>query len=147
MIKKLCDGIIRLDLEDSIEDLKLAAEVYREVRPWGQFTQFPTESPVNLKEIAVNPGQRLSLQSHEFRDELWIFPNNGLTAEIISPDGFQTFISPNPDISNPATLFIPRGWKHRLINKNGEIRHVIEISYGEFQEDDIERFDDDYGRK
>ena len=121
-------------------------ELYREVRPWGQFVQFPTESAVNLKEITVNPGQRLSLQSHKLRDELWIFPDNGLAVEVVSPDGLRTFISLNPEIRNPATLFILRGWKHRLINNSEKPISMIEIAYGKFLEDDIDRFDDDYGR-
>lgn len=121
-------------------------ELYREVRPWGRFVQFPTESPINLKEITVNPGQRLSLQSHKLRDELWIFPSGGLSAEIISPAGLRIFASPDPRNGNPATVFILRGWKHRLINAGSETKYIIEVSFGQFDEDDIERFSDDYGR-
>src|SRR5690606_27708581 len=47
------------------------AEILVSRRPWGEFTQFVCNTPVTVKIITVEPGQRLSLQRHEHRGELW----------------------------------------------------------------------------
>lgn len=118
-------------------------EVYKEDRPWGRFTQFATENAFNnLKEIKVHPGQRLSLQSHKLRDEVWVFVDSNLEVEIIFPDGRKKATKSFPKLS----LLIERGWKHRISNNSDKMGYLYEISYGEFCEDDIERFEDDYDR-
>lgn len=118
-------------------------EVYKEDRPWGRFTQFATENPSNnLKLIKILPGQRLSLQSHKLRDEIWVFADSNLEIEIIFPDGRTEATKSFPKLS----LLVERGWKHRISNNSPKTGFLYEISYGEFREDDIERFSDDYGR-
>jgi len=114
-------------------------------RPWGHFKQYSTESGITLKEITVLPSKRLSLQSHKLRDEKWIFIGPKFHVELTesrSPLDITTLLSPDPG----NVIDIPRGWKHRLENTGTEIGHIIEISFGEFDENDIDRFEDDYGR-
>jgi mannose-6-phosphate isomerase-like protein (cupin superfamily) len=109
---------------------------YTEKRPWGQFRQFVLNQPCTVKILSVNARQKLSLQSHQLRDELWIALNGGLRARI-----GEKIIK----LKKGDEVFIPRKTKHRLIGgkKKGQ---VLEISFGVFDENDEERFSDIYRR-
>jgi len=106
-------------------------------KPWGFFDQFTLNEPSTVKILTVNPHQRLSLQSHRQRQELWVFLDKDLIAEI---DGRKTKFSPNEQ------AFISKGTEHRLINDSDHVARVLEISFGPFDENDIVRHEDDYGR-
>ena len=56
------------------------AEVIEDTRPWGRFEQFTHNEVSTVKLITVAPGQRLSLQVHEHRDELWVVTRGPVTA-------------------------------------------------------------------
>jgi mannose-1-phosphate guanylyltransferase/mannose-6-phosphate isomerase len=84
----------------------------------------------------VASGQVLSGQKHQNRDELWIALDDGLRVEL---DG-KVFRAKTGD-----AFVIPRGTKHRL-GSDGPEGRMLEISYGFFDENDIERFEDIYGR-
>ena len=88
--------------------------------------------------MVVNPKSRLSLQSHEKRQETWIVLEGAATITI------------NEDIfikKENESIHIPQGARHRLENKNNKVLKIIEIQTGSyFGEDDIKRFDDDYNR-
>jgi mannose-1-phosphate guanylyltransferase/mannose-6-phosphate isomerase len=119
--------------------LKLPPDEYGEQRPWGKFRRFVHNEPCTVKVISVLPGRRLSLQSHRRRSELWVFLDDGAVVEI---DGDQS--RPARD----ATVFIPCGARHRLAaaaDAPGPVR-VLEMGFGDFDEDDIVRYDDDHGR-
>ena len=91
-----------------------------------------------VKKITVIPGGSLSLQSHEHRSEHWVIAQG--TAEVIIND--NTHI-----IKENHHIFIPKGSKHRLTNKNNETLIVIEMWYGEIlDESDIKRYEDIYDR-
>ena len=106
-------------------------------RPWGWY-QVVTESPDStVKILCVKPGERLSLQTHRKRSETWIPLDDGLEAQIGE---------------NLVELFkyhkyeVPVGVKHRLINPKGYAVEVIELISGSYDENDIIRLEDDYGR-
>ncbi len=105
-------------------------------KPWGRFKEFTHNEPSTVKIVEVNPGEALSLQSHHHRDELWVFLDDGaevqLDDETIHPRAWQEVI-------------IARNSKHRLTSRGGCVR-VLEVAFGEFDEDDIIRYEDRYGR-
>ncbi|MBC7216837.1 MAG: phosphomannose isomerase type II C-terminal cupin domain [Candidatus Caldatribacterium sp.] len=105
-------------------------------KPWGRFIRYTLNEPTTVKILEVNPGASLSLQSHTHRDELWVLLAGKATVEL---DGKVR------ELEELEPFFIPRGAKHRLRAHNTKVR-VLEISFGYFDEEDIIRFEDDYGR-
>jgi len=108
----------------------------KEKRPWGNFKIIHQEPGITIKIISVKGNQRLSLQSHRQRDEVWLL----LDGEIY----FQRDIEKNI-LSKNVAILIPKHWKHRLSAGSFGGR-VLEISFGKFNEKDIVRYEDDYGR-
>ena len=107
-------------------------------RPWGSFEQFVHNEAVTVKIITVAPHQRLSLQSHTHRDELWQVIDGPADVEV---DGVPSTVPMG------GRAWIPRGSTHRLGNPGGDSVRVLEIAFGHFDEEDIERLADDYDRK
>jgi len=107
-------------------------------RPWGYFQVFVDDEDHKLKRIIIYPGRRLSLQRHRLRSEHW---------HIVRGEGLVTLEDKEIPVAPGQSLDIPAGAMHRIRN-TGEIDLVfIEIQLGEyFGEDDIERFEDDFGR-
>jgi len=106
-------------------------------KPWGRFEQYTHNLPCTVKIITVAPGGMLSRQYHHKRDELWVVLDPGAAVEL---DGEIL----HPEVEEK--LFIPRETVHRLSSVGeGEVR-ILEISFGEFDEDDIVRLEDVYGR-
>lgn len=110
--------------------------VIEDVRPWGSFRQYTANSACTVKLISVAPGGMLSLQRHEHRDELWVVLDPGLVVQV----GNERFEALPGD-----EFFIPRGTLHRL-GSHDSVGRVLEVAFGQFDEDDIERLDDCYGR-
>jgi mannose-6-phosphate isomerase len=106
-------------------------------KPWGRFEQYTHNLPCTVKIITVAPGGTLSRQYHHKRDELWVVLDPGACVEL---DG--EVLHPEPG----AKLFIPQGTVHRLSSESEGLVRVLEISFGHFDEDDIVRLDDIYGR-
>ncbi|AXG14457.1 phosphomannose isomerase type II C-terminal cupin domain [Intrasporangium calvum] len=106
-------------------------------RPWGHFEQFVHNEAVTVKIITVAPLQRLSLQSHVQRDELWQVIDGPADVEV---DGEST------TVPTGGRAWIPRGSTHRLGNSGGAAVRVLEIAFGHFDEEDIQRLADDYDR-
>ncbi|MBL0211467.1 MAG: phosphomannose isomerase type II C-terminal cupin domain [Holophagaceae bacterium] len=108
-------------------------------KPWGSFDQFVLNTPCTVKILTCSPGQRLSLQRHAHRGELWVALDDGVVVEL---DG---------ETLRPAVgqeLWLPTGSTHRL-SCDASTAHavrVLEISLGTFDEADIERLQDNYGR-
>jgi mannose-6-phosphate isomerase-like protein (cupin superfamily) len=91
-----------------------------------------------IKSIDVMAGHRLSLQSHERRSEHWIVVEG---TAIVERDGDRVTVAAN------ESAFIPMGCKHRLGNEGPGPLRVIEVAVGEYlEEDDIVRYEDDWGR-
>ncbi len=106
-------------------------------KPWGRFEQYTHNLPCTVKVITVAPGGKLSRQYHNGRDELWVVLDEGACVEL---DGKT--LHPEPG----EKLFIPRGAVHRLSSVGEGEARVLEISFGDFEEDDIVRLEDVYGR-
>ena len=109
-----------------------------EERPWGNYTVLYTDETCQVKKIVVNPGKRISLQSHKFRAEHWFIVSGKGTAEL---DGNLLEVGPEDSFD------VPIGSKHRISSGAGSPLVFIEIQTGSsFSEDDIIRFEDDFGR-
>jgi mannose-6-phosphate isomerase len=109
---------------------------YREERPWGEFIEFTRDRPSTVKIITVKPGEALSLQRHKERDEFW---------HIISGNGTIQIGKERIAAVAGADFFAPRGTDHRM-EGGSESLVILEISFGKFDENDITRIDDRYGR-
>ena len=108
----------------------------KEVRPWGNFERFTLNEKSTVKIITVNPGQELSLQQHAHRDEEWLILQ-GPGAVVVG--GQPTEVKPGDN------FFVARGTKHRV--SGGPLGLTfLEIAFGDFDEDDITRIEDNYGR-
>ncbi len=105
-------------------------------KPWGRFIQYVLNEQVTVKILEVKAGEQLSLQSHNHRSELWVPLDEGACIQID-----DQIVRPKP----LEPVFIPVGAKHRLIGEDKSYR-VLEISFGYFDEDDIVRYEDKYGR-
>ncbi|MCX7192189.1 MAG: mannose-1-phosphate guanylyltransferase/mannose-6-phosphate isomerase [Proteobacteria bacterium] len=108
-------------------------------RPWGSYTVLEEDREgFKLKRIEVAPGGKLSLQSHAHRSEHWVVVSG--TATVTNGEEIIT-------VNKNQSTYIPMGTKHRLENRGKIPLHIVEIQVGEYLgEDDIERFDDNYGR-
>jgi len=107
-------------------------------RPWGSYTVLENAAGYKMKRIAVHVGASLSLQRHQHRSEHWIVVSG--TATVTCGDNIKT-------VSKNESTYIPIGEKHRLENKGKMPLQMIEVQVGDYlKEDDIERFDDVYGR-
>ncbi len=108
-------------------------------KPWGSFDQFVLNERCTVKILTCNPGQKLSLQRHGHRDELWVALDPGVVVDL---DGEELHPSPGEEI------WLPQGCTHRLRCDAAAARpvRVLEVSLGVFDEADIERLQDDYGR-
>jgi mannose-6-phosphate isomerase len=111
-------------------------EVKRVERPWGSFKQYANNEDVTVSLMTVKSGKRLSLQSHSGRAELWIALDEGATVQV------------NDRIFHPKVgdeIWIPAGTRHRLSSSGPEVR-VLEVAFGNWQQEDIIRYDDDFAR-
>ena len=110
----------------------------RGYRPWGNYLAIANGENWLVKLIEVNPGASLSLQKHKFRAEHWIVVKG--TAKVRIED--ENFI-----LKENQSTFIPLGALHQLSNPKKSILKIIEVQSGSIlSENDIERFDDIYGR-
>jgi mannose-1-phosphate guanylyltransferase/mannose-1-phosphate guanylyltransferase/mannose-6-phosphate isomerase len=119
-------------------DQRQASEHLYEYRPWGSFMTISRGENFHVKIINVLPSSKLSLQSHKHRSEHWVVVA-GIATVVINNKNFELLIN--------ESTFIQAGEKHMLENKNADELVVIEVQTGIYlEEDDIERFDDFYGR-
>jgi len=141
---------ILISSKDGSQDLKIITEklnhenryeykLHRKVyRPWGWYDSLESDSNFQVKRLHINPGEKLSLQSHKKRAEHWIIIKG--VAKITS--GSKIFF-----LKENQSTFIPKKTKHRIENTHDEVLEIIEVQSGEyFGEDDIVRYDDNYGR-
>jgi mannose-6-phosphate isomerase-like protein (cupin superfamily) len=105
-------------------------------KPWGRFEQFTKHEHVTVKIITVNPGESLSLQYHYKREELW---------KILSGEGELTLGDSVIRVHEGDEYFIEKKQKHRIKAGNSHVK-ILEISFGDFDEDDIVRLEDKYNR-
>jgi mannose-6-phosphate isomerase-like protein (cupin superfamily) len=107
-------------------------------RPWGSYQVLADAPDHKVKRIVVYPGKRLSLQRHQRRAEHWY---------VIAGRGLVTRDRETISLNAGEAVDIPRGARHRIENPGPLEVVFIEVQTGDyFGEDDIERFEDDYGR-
>ena len=107
------------------------------VRPWGEFRQYANNRECTVSLMEVKPGMRLSLQSHTGRAELWIVLDPG--AEVRIGDEVR-------ECAPGEELWIPANEKHRLGCVGEKPCRVLEVAFGNWQQADIERYEDDFDR-
>ena len=107
------------------------------IRPCGKFEQFTLNEKSTVKILTINPKKRNSLQTHKNRSEFWKALDNPFKATI----GNKTFT-----MKKGNEVKIPVQVKHRIIGLSKPAR-LLEISLGNFNEKDIKRLEDDFGRK
>lgn len=107
-------------------------------RPWGYYESIDMGTRFQVKHIMVQPGAQLSLQMHHHRAEHWI---------VVSGTGRVTCGDIVRLLGENESIFIPLGTTHRLENPGKVALHLVEVQVGSYLgEDDIVRFQDDYGR-
>lgn len=110
----------------------------RVIRPWGTYETVDLSDRFQVKRITVNPKASLSLQMHRHRAEHWVVVKG--TAEVTR--GEERMM-----MSENESIFIPTGTRHRLKNPGEIPLELIEVQSGSYLgEDDIVRFEDNYGR-
>lgn len=116
------------------------AHVHRTVyRPWGSYTILEDTERHKIKNIVVAPNNKLSLQLHYHRSEHWVVVKGMAQVDI---DGEIFFLRPG------ESTYIRSGIKHRICNPGRIPLEIIEVQLGDtVEEDDIIRFNDDYGRE
>jgi len=144
----MVDGLRHLFvLENGMDVLPMYLSAYELIRrensredrrPWGFYRVLLDQSDHKVKQITVWPEKRLSLQSHQRRAEHWV---------IVSGQGRVTVNDRIYDLNPQDAVDIPRGAAHRIQNIGTSPLVFIEVQQGDyFGEDDIIRFDDDFGR-
>ncbi len=109
-----------------------------ELRPWGSWVVLDEGEGYKVKRIHVDPGCRLSYQMHDHRSEHWVVLSGVATCTI---DGELSLALAG------HTVDVPLGAKHRLANDGDVELVIVEVQRGPYTgEDDIVRFEDDYGR-
>lgn len=109
-----------------------------EERPWGSWHVLDEGAGYKVKRIHVQPGKRLSLQSHKLRAENWTVVQGTALAQV---DDTVQLLKPG------GMVVIPLGARHRLSNDGPEELIVVEVQRGpSTAEDDITRYQDDFGR-
>ena len=112
--------------------------IWTEERPWGRFLNLLDSAICKVKLIEVDPGKRLSYQSHRKRRESWTVVDG---QAVVTIDGTDFRLSVGEHID------IPLEAKHRLSNLGARRLQIVEVQTGSyFGEDDITRYQDDFGR-
>ncbi len=109
---------------------------YIEERPWGKFEQFTKNEISTVKIITIKPGEELSLQYHEKRAEFW---------KVLAGEPTMTIGDKVTQATEGDEFFVAPQEKHRMKAGDREVR-ILEVGLGEFDEKDIVRLEDNYGR-
>ena len=107
-------------------------------RPWGSFKQYANNRDCTVSLMTVLPGQRLSLQSHTGRAELWIVIDDGAVVQVGETQR---------EHRTGDEIWIHAKEKHRLSCRGDKPVRVLEVAFGNWQQDDIQRYADGYQRK
>jgi len=111
---------------------------WTEERPWGRFVNLLDSSTCKVKLIEVDPGRRLSYQAHAKRQESWT---------VVMGEAWVVIDDRELSLKVGDHIDIPISAKHRLANGSSSKLQIIEVQTGSyFGEDDIVRYQDDFGR-
>jgi mannose-6-phosphate isomerase len=113
------------------------SDIFTVERPWGQFQQFVSNETVTVKIITVEPGHRLSLQTHDQRGEFW---------QVLDVPIEVTVADRTWSAQPGESVWVPCGAVHRMANQGERAGRLLEIAFGDFDEADIVRLEDDYAR-
>lgn len=105
-------------------------------RPWGFFEQYTQNEISTVKILTIKTGQKISLQVHKNRSEFW---------KVLKGNPVITVGDKIKDCGVGESLEIPPNTEHRIEAKKNDVE-VLEIAFGQFDEGDIVRLKDDYGR-
>lgn len=121
----------------SIDETLVDSEIYQ--RPWGFYKSTVINDFFQAKVITILPNKRLSLQAHKRREEFWI---------IVHGQGIVRIGDSEIEAKCGSCHFIPKGCVHRLTNTDDTENLIVsEVQLGDyFGEDDIVRYEDDFGR-
>ncbi len=118
------------------EETKLHRQVFR---PWGSYDSIDSADNFQVKRLIVKPGAVLSLQKHAHRSEHWV---------VVKGKALITKNDEEFDLKVNESTYVAIGDVHRIANPYSEPVHIIEVQCGDYLgEDDIVRFDDNYGRE
>jgi len=140
----VCDRRSTEQVKDLVSRLKekdsRVTRFHRQVhRPWGSYTVLEDAKGHKIKRVTVKPGQKLSLQLHHHRSEHWVVVSGTAEVELNG----ETRL-----LRQGESTFVRSGIRHRLRNPGVIPLEVIEVQLGEYlEEDDIVRYEDDYGRE
>lgn len=112
------------------------ANYHMESRPWGSFERFTLNEQSTVKLITVKAGEAFSLQKHGHRREFW---------HVISGSGVLTHRDEQMQIVPGLEVHIEQGELHRVEAVGADVL-FLEVAFGTFDETDIERIEDKYGR-
>jgi len=130
-VKALEEKLEKQGRPEAVEHLEI-------IRPWGRYRVLEHSERFKIKSIVVNAGSKLSLQLHHHRTEHWVVIRGDAEVTL----GERTFM-----VHEGESAFVSKLTLHRLANPGTTPLEIIEVSNGEYVgEDDIERYDDDYGR-
>ncbi|MBN4077011.1 mannose-1-phosphate guanylyltransferase/mannose-6-phosphate isomerase [Mariprofundus ferrooxydans] len=131
-VRELVDSLKKGDQNYHVEHVTVR-------RPWGSYTVLEASGDgYKLKRISVLPGAKLSLQAHQHRSEHWVVVTG--TATVTCGELVKV-------VPRNGSAYIPIGETHRLENRGKVTLQLIEVQVGDYlEEDDIERFEDTYGR-
>ena len=128
-------GIVSKLMDKKYDEAKVHKKIFR---PWGHYLSIGEGNRWQVKRIIVNPGAALSLQKHQYRAEHWIVVSGVAEVEV----GEEKKM-----LKENQSTYIPLGYKHRLSNPGKDNLILIEVQSGSYLgEDDIYRFEDNYGR-
>jgi mannose-1-phosphate guanylyltransferase/mannose-6-phosphate isomerase len=131
-VRKVVDELKKKHADELIEHVTVN-------RPWGSYTVLEVGDRYKIKRIVVSPGAKLSYQMHHHRSEHWVVVS-GTARVTVGDKSFN--VHPN------ESTYVPMSTGHRLENPGKVPLHLIEVQNGDYMaEDDIVRFDDEYGRK
>jgi mannose-1-phosphate guanylyltransferase/mannose-6-phosphate isomerase len=116
----------------------VASEHVFDHRPWGEYRILEDDERFKVKVISIEPGQQISYQSHAQRAEHWI---------VVEGEAVVVLNDKEISVKKGEHIFIPKGAKHRMRNMSHQAVRFVEVQVGSyFGEDDIVRYQDDYGR-
>jgi mannose-6-phosphate isomerase-like protein (cupin superfamily) len=114
----------------------MAVSPFIEKRPWGEFEEFVKSAPVTVKLIFIKQGEALSLQKHHHRSEFW---------KVVKGNPHLEIAGEHFDALEGDEFTVPVEAEHRLSAPVNEVE-ILEIAEGKFDEGDIVRLEDKYGR-
>ena len=130
-VKNVVKELMKRNLPEGKEN----KEVFR---PWGRFTKIESGSTWQVKKLEIKPFSSISLQKHEYRSEHWVVVSGLAKVQLNEETKY---------LMSNQSVYIPAGAKHRLSNPGEDPLILIEIQSGTYiGEDDITRFEDNYGR-